>query len=96
MTQLGLTAVEQKALAKIKEHRAASGLSPSFAELAVLLGCNSKGNVARVIVQLESKGYVIREPGRPRSLMPVEEPHRCPNCGYDLEMSPKRTEGTEK
>ena len=53
----------------IEEH----GYSPSFEELMEMMGLKSKSRVARIIDQLEEKGFVTRAHYRARGVVPVNK-----------------------
>ena len=66
--RFGLTAMQRRGLALIRDSLEANGVSPSYDELAGALGLKSKSGVHRLVEQLEARGYVTRLRGRRRSL----------------------------
>jgi repressor LexA len=90
----GLTPRQQRVLAHIKDSIEKRGYPPSMREIGQAVGLTSTSSVAHQLRTLEEKGYLKRDPNRPRALevfLPevmaarraignVEEPDRP---GYD-------------
>ncbi len=71
-----LTPRQQRILAHIKASIDAHGYPPSMREIGRGVGLTSSSSVAHQLRALESKGYLRRDPNRPRALqvhMPSEE-----------------------
>lgn len=67
--QYGLTPVQQRLLAFITERITATGVSPSYAEMAAHLGLHSKSGSYRIVAQLVDRGRIAWMPGgRARSI----------------------------
>ena len=66
---LGLTPQQKRALDFVRDYNARNnGVSPTYSEIADALGLRSRGNVNRLICDLEARGHVRRSPGLHRSL----------------------------
>lgn len=71
----GLTPRQQRVLAHIKESIDTRGYPPSMREIGKGVGLTSSSSVAHQLRVLEEKGYLKRDPNRPRALqvfMPSE------------------------
>jgi repressor LexA len=64
----GLTARQQRILAHIKDHVESRGYPPSMREIGQAVGLTSSSSVAHQLKVLEEKGYLKRDPNRPRAL----------------------------
>ncbi len=64
----GLTARQQKVLATIKDAMEKRGYPPSMREIGEAVGLTSSSSVAHQLKTLEEKGYLKRDPKRPRAL----------------------------
>jgi repressor LexA len=64
----GLTARQQKVLAVIKDSIERRGYPPSMREIGERVGLTSSSSVAHQLRVLEEKGYLKRDPNRPRAL----------------------------
>ncbi len=64
----GLTARQQKVLAVIKDSLELRGYPPSMREIGERVGLTSSSSVAHQLRVLEEKGYLKRDPNRPRAL----------------------------
>src|SRR6187431_2091843 len=64
----GLTPRQQRVLAHIKEAIEKRGYPPSMREIGEAVGLTSSSSVAHQLKVLEEKGYVRRDPNRPRAL----------------------------
>lgn len=65
---LGLTPRQRDALAYIADYTNSRGYSPSYLEIGAALGLGSKSGVHRLIIQLEGRGHIRRDPNRCRSI----------------------------
>ncbi|QGT99418.1 SOS-response repressor and protease LexA [Candidatus Syntrophocurvum alkaliphilum] len=63
---------QQQILDYIKEKIVVSGYPPSVREIAEAVGLKSSSTVHNHLVQLEEKGYLRRDPTKPRAIIPVE------------------------
>ena len=76
----GLTPRQQRVLAHIKDSIEKRGYPPSMREIGQSVGLTSSSSVAHQLRVLESKGYLRRDPNRPRAvevLMPDSAPRRA-------------------
>ncbi len=64
----GLTPRQQKVLAHIKDSIEKRGYPPSMREIGASVGLTSTSSVAHQLRVLEQKGYLKRDPNRPRAL----------------------------
>ncbi|KAJ1684761.1 hypothetical protein LUZ63_020032 [Rhynchospora breviuscula] len=64
----GLTARQQKVLGYLKESIETRGYPPSIREIGEKVGLASSSSVAYQLRELESKGFIRRDPNRPRAL----------------------------
>src|SRR6201991_1154983 len=64
----GLTPRQQKVLATIKEAIEKRGYPPSMREIGQAVGLTSSSSVAHQLRVLEEKGFLKRDPNRPRAL----------------------------
>ena len=64
----GLTARQQKVLATIKDAIEKRGYPPSMREIGEAVGLTSSSSVAHQLKTLEEKGFLKRDPKRPRAL----------------------------
>jgi repressor LexA len=64
----GLTARQQKVLATIKDAMEKRGYPPSMREIGEAVGLTSSSSVAHQLKTLEEKGFLKRDPKRPRAL----------------------------
>jgi len=77
----GLTPRQRRVLAVIRDSVEARGYPPSMREIGQSVGLTSSSSVAHQLRVLESKGYLRRDPNRPRAvevLMPDSAPRRNP------------------
>lgn len=68
----GLTKMQSRALVFIKRYFAENGFSPSYEECMCELGLASRSSVHRILVALEERGAIRRQPGRARGIEIVE------------------------
>lgn len=66
--QSGLTPRQQRVLNVIRESIASRGYPPSMREIGEKVGLTSSSSVAHQLRTLEEKGYIRRDPNRPRAL----------------------------
>ena len=64
----GLTPRQQRVLTVIRESLAGRGYPPSMREIGEKVGLTSSSSVAHQLRTLEEKGYIKRDPNRPRAL----------------------------
>ena len=64
----GLTARQQRVLQTIKEAMEKRGYPPSMREIGEAVGLTSSSSVAHQLKTLEEKGFLRRDPKRPRAL----------------------------
>jgi repressor LexA len=64
----GLTPRQQRVLAHIKEAIEKRGYPPSMREIGEAVGLTSSSSVAHQLRVLEEKGFLTRDPNRPRAL----------------------------
>jgi repressor LexA len=64
----GLTPRQQRILAHLKDFMEQRGYPPSMREIGDAVGLTSSSSVAHQLKVLEEKGYVRRDPNRPRAL----------------------------
>jgi repressor LexA len=64
----GLTPRQQKVLATIKDSIEKRGYPPSMREIGAAVGLTSSSSVAHQLRTLEEKGFLRRDPNRPRAL----------------------------
>jgi repressor LexA len=65
----GLTPVRRKIVRVIEESMRSKGYSPSMREIGDAVGLASTSSVSHQLSVLQAKGYLVREPGRPRTLI---------------------------
>lgn len=51
----------------IKEFRRVHGYAPSIRELGTIVGLSSTSTVYRHLTKLKEGGYIVSEPGKPRT-----------------------------
>jgi repressor LexA len=76
----GLTPRQRRVLAVIRDSVEARGYPPSMREIGQSVGLTSSSSVAHQLRVLETKGYLRRDPNRPRAvevLMPDSAPRRA-------------------
>ncbi len=64
----GLTPRQQRVLATIKDAIETRGYPPSMREIGAAVGLTSSSSVAHQLKTLEEKGFLRRDPNRPRAL----------------------------
>jgi repressor LexA len=73
----GLTPRQRRVLAVIRDSVAERGYPPSMREIGVSVGLTSSSSVAHQLRVLEAKGFLRRDPNRPRALeVLLPEPSR--------------------
>lgn len=65
----GLTPVRRRIVRVIGESMRNRGYSPSMREIGDAVGLASTSSVSHQLSVLQAKGYLIREPGRPRTMI---------------------------
>jgi repressor LexA len=76
----GLTPRQRRVLSFIRDSVEARGYPPSMREIGVAVGLTSSSSVAHQLRVLETKGYLRRDPNRPRAvevLLPDAVPRRA-------------------
>lgn len=68
MNALGLTPRQRDVLAYLNDYTNARGYSPSYPEIGAAIGLKSKSGVHRLVVALEKRGHIRRNPNFPRSI----------------------------
>ncbi|WP_171110578.1 MULTISPECIES: hypothetical protein [unclassified Streptomyces] len=63
-----LTATQERILRCIREHIADQGEAPTVAEIGHQAGLRSRASVHYQLGELETKGAIVREPGRHRGI----------------------------
>jgi repressor LexA len=87
----GLTPVRRKIIRVIEESMRSRGYSPSMREIGDAVGLASTSSVSHQLSVLQAKGYLVREPGRPRTMIP-----RLPGQG-DVSTEPREApEGRDR
>src|SRR6478735_6753977 len=71
----GLTPRQQRVLTVIRESLELRGYPPSMREIGEKVGLTSSSSVAHQLRVLEEKGYLRRDPNRPRALTVVNPAH---------------------
>ena len=64
----GLTTRQQRILEHLRDFMERRGYPPSMREIGEAVGLTSSSSVAHQLKVLEEKGYVRRDPNRPRAL----------------------------
>jgi repressor LexA len=64
-----LTPVRRKIVRVIEESMRCRGYSPSMREIGDAVGLASTSSVSHQLSVLQAKGYLVREPGRPRTMI---------------------------
>src|ERR1044072_1930415 len=64
----GLTARQQRILEHLRDFMERRGYPPSMREIGEAVGLTSSSSVAHQLKVLEEKGFVRRDPNRPRAL----------------------------
>jgi len=67
--QVGLTTRMRDLLGFIKEYTAKHGVSPSYDEMRDALGIASKSGIHRLVISLERRGHIRREPAMARTIV---------------------------
>lgn len=76
MERKSLTLMQEKIYNYIKESIEVYHMSPTFREIGNAVGLRSTSTVYVHISALEDKGYILRDPTKPRTLQLTEEPKR--------------------
>lgn len=71
----GLTLRQRRVLDFIRRAVAKQGYPPSMREIGQAVGLTSPSSVSHQLSALERKGYVRRDPNRPRAIELVADPH---------------------
>jgi repressor LexA len=70
----GLTPQQNRLWRAIAAHVDEHGISPSYDDLKARLGLASKSGIARLLDQLEDRGFISRVPNRIRSMQLLQRP----------------------
>lgn len=68
----GLTVRQRRVLEVIRSAVAAKGYPPSLREIGTAVGLTSPSSVAHQLASLERKGYLRRDPNRPRAIEVID------------------------
>ena len=79
---ISLTMQQQKLLSFLKEEIGATGIAPSYDEIARHMGLSSKSGVKPLLAGLEMRGRIKLLPRRSRAMEILEA--KCPHCGKSL------------
>lgn len=79
---ISLTPTQQKLLTFLKHEIGATGVAPSFSEMAKHMGLASKSNIYRILTELEMRGRIARVERSRRAIELLDA--KCPHCGKDL------------
>ncbi|WP_020573134.1 transcriptional repressor LexA [Actinopolymorpha alba] len=82
----GLTPRQRRILEVIRESVENRGYPPAMREIGELVGLTSSSSVAHQLKVLEAKGFIRRDPNRPRALevlAPLDGPRRSLVAAYD-------------
>jgi repressor LexA len=71
---LPLSDRQEEVLITLRKLESADGRSPSFRELQAAVRMGSLASLSRYISILHERGYIDREPGKPRSLKVLRYP----------------------
>ena len=83
-----LTVRQRSVLEVIRQSVASRGYPPSMREIGEAVGLTSPSSVKHQLTQLEEKGYLRRDPNRPRAMEVVGEPAVVPA------LAPRSADGT--
>ncbi|PWJ52942.1 repressor LexA [Quadrisphaera granulorum] len=78
-----LTSRQRAVLDTIRDSVAKRGYPPSMREIGKVVGLHSPSSVAHQLVSLERKGYLRRDPNRPRAIEVVEVGRARPGAATD-------------
>jgi SOS-response transcriptional repressor LexA len=70
--QVGLTPRQRQVFLFLREYIASEGVAPSHEEIAAHLGVAGKGAVHKLVIALEQRGYISRQPYKDRSICITE------------------------
>lgn len=70
---IGLTGKQKRLLDFLRARLQHDGVSPSYDEIKSFLAVGSKNTVHRLVVQLESRGYLRRIPGHYRAIELIDQ-----------------------
>jgi len=76
----GLTARQRRVLEEIRDSVERRGYPPSMREIGIAVGLTSPSSVAHQLAALERKGFLRRDPNRPRAIE-VRHPDAGPATG---------------
>ena len=80
----GLTARQRKVLEVIRNAVASRGYPPSLREIGELVGLTSPSSVAHQLSSLERKGYLRRDPNRPRAIEVISPDDSTPAVAAEV------------
>lgn len=82
----GLTPQMARVLEFVREQQAASGICPSFAEIAAGVGLKGRSSVHKAVVGLEERGAISCLRSASGSMknrgISIVTPKNCPHCGH--------------
>lgn len=68
MTKAGRTKRQNELLTFIDGFQKEKGFTPSYVEMKQALGLSSSSGIHRIVGGLEERGYLVRRPGKARSI----------------------------
>ncbi|MDR1152733.1 MAG: transcriptional repressor LexA [Bifidobacteriaceae bacterium] len=80
----GLTSRQKEVLKVIEDSVRTRGYAPSMREIGEIVGLASPSSVKHQLLALEAKGYIRRDPNRPRALELLTTSARVPFSAADL------------
>lgn len=86
-----LTAVQRRIVDHIRQCVEQRGYPPTMRELAVAVGLRSTATVRYQLQRLEAKGWLRRDPNRPRAIVLVDDSPTCPRCNGSGRLSGERS-----
>ena len=86
----GLTARQRDVLETIRDSIDSRGYAPSMREIGLSVGLTSPSSVKHQLTALERKGYLRRDPNRPRAMELVHQDDTRPGVPFD-DSPPLRT-----
>jgi SOS-response transcriptional repressor LexA len=75
-----LTVRQTQILTMLRDSITAKGYPPSIREIGVAVGLSSNSSVSSQLQQLEEKGFIRRDPNRPRTLTILDPTETAPGA----------------
>jgi repressor LexA len=91
----GLTLRQRKVLDVIRSAVERRGYPPSMREIGEAVGLTSSSSVSHQLASLERKGYLRRDPNRPRAIEVMATPAALPENGSAVPLLPGRAAGVD-